>query len=365
MSASTGILFATLLILAYVVAPVMLFWGWIQWMMQRPRTWTIPSTLSFAGFVCASASALFAICVILYASGGGFEHTPGGPTYSPNYELFYRCIAIGAGLSAPGFVFASGGLWRKNQLRWQAPTSAIAAFAFWLLASISAGAAPQRSENYAYLPSRNSCRDEHTILLREQQRHRLRPILAGPCSQEAIMDPTVLVTYATRGGSTEEVAQSVTEVLRGNGLAVELGRASDVHAIEQYTAVVICVALYAGRMHKEVRRFLSEQRALLAKVPVALFVLGPVHSEEKEWASAREQLEKELKHFPWLTPVDQRIVGGKFDPATMGFPFKLIPALRKMPASDVRDWHAIRECAAGLVQSFRAGEAAKREYRAS
>ena len=135
MTASADIFWGTLFILAYIVAPIMLFWGWVRWTIQRPRNWTIPSTSSFVGFVCASASALFAICVILYGLNGGFVHTPGGPTYSPNYGLYSRCIAIGAALSALGLVAAIGGLWRKSQLRWHAPIAAIATLAFWLIAT--------------------------------------------------------------------------------------------------------------------------------------------------------------------------------------------------------------------------------------
>jgi hypothetical protein len=36
------------------------------------------------------------------------------------------------------------------------------------------------------------------------------------------------------------------------------------------------------------------------------------------------------------------VLGGSFDAGKLGFPFKLIPALRKMPGSDVRDWTAIQ-----------------------
>jgi menaquinone-dependent protoporphyrinogen oxidase len=166
------------------------------------------------------------------------------------------------------------------------------------------------------------------------------------------MDANILVAYATRTGSSEEVAQSVAEVLRSHALAVDLRRAAEVHAIGQITAVAICVALYGGRFHRDVRRFLSEHRSALKKVPVALFVLGPVHSDEKEWAGAREQMEKELKRFPWLSPAVQQIVGGRFDPGRLGFPFNLVPALRKLPASDALDWNAIRRSAAELVHSF-------------
>lgn len=169
------------------------------------------------------------------------------------------------------------------------------------------------------------------------------------------MDPNILVTYATRSGATQEVAQAVAEVLRTLNLPVDFHPAAGVPSAEPYTAVVICVALYAGRLHKDVRRFLSAQRTTLTKLPVALFVLGPVQKEEKDWIGARQQLEKELRKFPWLSPVAQHIVGGRFDPSRLGFPFKLVPALRKVPASDVLDWNLIRDSAAQLPEKFHIG----------
>jgi menaquinone-dependent protoporphyrinogen oxidase len=166
------------------------------------------------------------------------------------------------------------------------------------------------------------------------------------------MNTNILVTFATRAGSSEEVAQTLAEALRSHALPVDLRRATDVHSIDQFTAVAICAALYAGRLHKDVRRFLSAHREVLTKIPVALFVLGPVHSDEKEWTGARQQLEKELKTFPWLSPVLQEIVGGKFDPTRLGFPFNLLPALRKMPASDVRDWKLIERRSKEMAVQF-------------
>ena len=179
------------------------------------------------------------------------------------------------------------------------------------------------------------------------------------------MDSNILVTYATRSGATEEVAQAIAEVLRIRNMQVDLQSAVHAYSIEQYSAVVICVALYGGRMHKDVRRFLSANHTQLAKLPVALFVLGPVQKEEKDWIGARQQLDKELTKFPWLRPVAQHIVGGRFDPTRLVFPFKLVPGLRKMPASDVLDWNLIRESAAQLPEKFHIGRPFYQERAAS
>jgi len=166
------------------------------------------------------------------------------------------------------------------------------------------------------------------------------------------MEHVVLVTFATRYGSTEETALAVAQSLRDKGLAVEVQLIRDVVSVDRFCAVVLGAALYMGRLHKDARRFLAMNRVPLAKIPVALFVPGPVHTDEKEWTGAQQQLAKELKSFPWLSPVAQQVVGGKFDPASLGILFKLIPALRKMPASDVRDWNAIREWASNLAAAL-------------
>lgn len=163
------------------------------------------------------------------------------------------------------------------------------------------------------------------------------------------MEPVVLLTYATRSGSTEEVAQAVAQTLRENSVAAEIQPIQSVHSLEPYAAVVLGVPLYMTRFHKDARRFLAANHSALMKVPVALFVLGPVQKDEKDWTGAQKQLEKELAKFSWLSPVSQKIVGGRFDPSKLGFPFRLIPALRKMPASDVRDWTAIRAWASEVA----------------
>ena len=74
--------------------------------------------------------------------------------------------------------------------------------------------------------------------------------------------------------------------------------------------------------------------------------------DKKDWVGAEQQLDKELTNYPWLTLLARKIVGGKFDPATLKFPYSLIPALRKMPASDVRDWPAIRSWASDVAASL-------------
>jgi menaquinone-dependent protoporphyrinogen oxidase len=167
-------------------------------------------------------------------------------------------------------------------------------------------------------------------------------------SPEIPMPTTVLVTWATRYGSTEEVAHAIADDLLKEGLVVKAQPIAEVTSLERYDAVVLGFALYMARMHKEARRFLKSQRGELLRRPVGVFVLGPIHADAKEFAEAERQMNKELAKFPWFAPVARQVVGGRFSPEKLGFFFRNIPVLRNVPASDARDWNSIHAWAGTL-----------------
>ena len=107
------------------------------------------------------------------------------------------------------------------------------------------------------------------------------------------------------------------------------------------------------RLRKDARHFLTRHRKALSMRPIAIFALGPFNNDEKERQGVRAQLDKELAIFPWFTRVAQEIFGGKFDPAKLRFPYNLVPYLRRLPASDIRDWMAIRAWASDLAEKFK------------
>lgn len=166
------------------------------------------------------------------------------------------------------------------------------------------------------------------------------------------MSTTILVAYATRYGSTQEVAEAVAATLREHGREVALQPMHNVRSLEEYGAVVLGAPLFMFHWHKDALHFLERHRAALIARPVAVFALGPFHDDAKEYQEVREQLNKELSKYPWLTPKAIAIFGGKFDPATLAFPYNLLPALKNMPASDVRDWAAIRAWAGDLATTL-------------
>ena len=171
------------------------------------------------------------------------------------------------------------------------------------------------------------------------------------------MSASVLVAYATRYGSTQEVAEAVTAALREQGLAVDMQPMRDVRTLDQYGAVVLGAPLYTFHWLKDAHHFVERHHAALTTRPVAIFALGPFHDDAKEYQEVRRQLDKELAKYPWLTPEAIAIFGGKFAPEKLTFPYNLVPALKNMPASDVRDWAAIRAWASELAVKFQPARA--------
>lgn len=158
--------------------------------------------------------------------------------------------------------------------------------------------------------------------------------------------PSVLVAFASKHGSTREVAETVATVLRQRTANVDLRPAAEVDAVAPYDAVVLGSALYMGRLHPDARRFLRRHRHALESARLAVFAMGPKSLEDEDVAAARLQLERGLARFSGVQPASTAIFGGVIDPSKLRFP------LNRLPATDARDWDAIRAWAAGVASSL-------------
>ncbi|GAA4543850.1 flavodoxin domain-containing protein [Streptomyces collinus] len=96
------------------------------------------------------------------------------------------------------------------------------------------------------------------------------------------MPSNVLVAYGTTNGSTAEIAEAVAAVLRKEGVAAEALPARSATSVSPYDAVVVGGGLYAGRWHKDARRFVRRHGRSLAGRPVWFFSSGPLDASASE-----------------------------------------------------------------------------------
>lgn len=166
-----------------------------------------------------------------------------------------------------------------------------------------------------------------------------------------------LVTYASKMGGTEGIAQAVAQELRGAGLAVDLVPADEVSGLDPYDAVVLGSAVYAGRWRRPARRLLK--RLVAAKsidhpVRVWLFHSGPLGPGQ---AQASMPAPGKVAAYAIALSADQpKTFGGRIEPATArGF---LAGSMAKGDlAGDYRDFPQITEWARTIAVELRSSTA--------
>lgn len=162
------------------------------------------------------------------------------------------------------------------------------------------------------------------------------------------MNKKVLLTYASRYGSTEEVAERVAEVLKKQGLGVDLVRANEVKDISGYDAVVIGSPFRAFRWLREARSFVRRHQEALNKIPVAYFALGLSLMEDTE--RNRQDMLKWLEPLCGMVkPVDIGLFGGRWERKRVPWYMRLFP----FPEGDFRKWDKIEAWAESLLDKLK------------
>jgi menaquinone-dependent protoporphyrinogen oxidase len=86
----------------------------------------------------------------------------------------------------------------------------------------------------------------------------------------------ILVTYGSKRGGTQGIAETVADDLRAEGFEVDLLPPRRVRRLDGYDAVVVGGALYASRWHKASRRFVKRHAAEIRQHPAYFFSTGPL-----------------------------------------------------------------------------------------
>lgn len=155
----------------------------------------------------------------------------------------------------------------------------------------------------------------------------------------------ILVAYASKHGSTAEVADSIAATLGVLGVPAEVVPADEVDSLDGYDGIVLGGPIYMGRWHRNARGFAKHYEDELRVRPTAVFALGPVDDVEEHRKGSEKQFRQVIAALPF-EPVATALFGGAVDPDKLAFPFS------RMPAADARDWDAIRAWATTLADSF-------------
>jgi len=154
---------------------------------------------------------------------------------------------------------------------------------------------------------------------------------------------SILVTYASKHGSTQAIAERIAATLRQLGHAVIV---QPVHAGESptaYEAVIVGSAVYFGSWLKDATEFVHRHRDELAARPVWLFSSGPLGDtpavDPKEIAGLQMAIHPR-GHHTFVGSLDQR---------DLSFTERMIVKAVKAPSGDFRDWDDIDMWTRGIA----------------
>ena len=165
----------------------------------------------------------------------------------------------------------------------------------------------------------------------------------------------VLVAYATKHQSTQEIAAAIGDQLRAAGLDADVRPVDQVTDLSAYQAVVLGSAVYAGQWQGDAAAFLTGRQAELAARPVWLFSSGPTGEGDPLELLKGWKLPEKLKPVAdQIQPRDIAVFHGSIDPQKMNFFERMIIKGVKAPMGDFRDWDAIGEWARGIAQALTA-----------
>ncbi len=158
------------------------------------------------------------------------------------------------------------------------------------------------------------------------------------------MGARVLVAYATRYGSTAEVAQTIAEILSEEGAEVDVRRVGNAIETSRYDAVVVGSPARLGRLLPESIAFVRRNAAELWRLNVAYFITGL--TMRVDTASNRRQAESYLQPLCRIRPpVRTGLFGGKVDRSKLGPLLRLFLSRDRsgtLSEGDYRDWTAIK-----------------------
>lgn len=159
------------------------------------------------------------------------------------------------------------------------------------------------------------------------------------------MNRHILVIYATRAGSTLEVANVIGEVLASRNFLVDVQPVNEKLSTIGYGAIVMGSAIRMGTWLPEMMKFILENKKKLNRIPTATFTVHILNKgDDTNSQAARETYMAPIREM--ISPLHEAFFAGKVDFSTLSL-LDSVSARAIQPriaanSGDFRDWSQIR-----------------------
>lgn len=168
------------------------------------------------------------------------------------------------------------------------------------------------------------------------------------CASKSPMAHKTLVAYASRHGSTADIAIAIAEQMWARGETADARWIGDIHSIKDYDAVIIGSAIRFDKWLPEATEFVQTHQTALRNLPVALFFCCLAASSDTEKATQQTQsyAQKVADQLPNVSPEQVGQFAGVLDysklPRTVRLLARGLFAFMGAKEGDYRDWEVIR-----------------------
>lgn len=159
------------------------------------------------------------------------------------------------------------------------------------------------------------------------------------------MSGQALVVYASKHGSTAEIAEVIGSTLRERGFVTDVRPAKEVRRLDDYGLVVVGSAVYMFRWQGDAIDFLKRFRRELEQRPTWLFSSGPTGGDAEAEAKVAEILAQQPpppdnvgKLGERIGIREHRVFGGRTGEEMTGIFERWIPKGDWRDLDAVRDW---------------------------
>lgn len=160
----------------------------------------------------------------------------------------------------------------------------------------------------------------------------------------------ILITYASRSGSTAEIAEAIGERLSQSGTLVEVLPMQAVKNLSAYWAVIAGSPIRNSKWLPEAMQFVETHRSVLSQKPFATFTVSITlaMSNTEPYRQAVTQWIQPVR--AQVRPVNEGLFAGRLDFSKLPFNWdtlklRAVVALGIFPKEDRRDWKAVNQWA--------------------
>jgi len=162
----------------------------------------------------------------------------------------------------------------------------------------------------------------------------------------------VLIAYATRYGSTQEIAEEVAEALSQKGLEAVVRNVMEVEDLSGYAGVILGCPLYMGKWLPEVSDFVRRYALELNSMPLAAFTSGYTLREKTDLSQRRAKTAIMSLH-PFFRPEEVGLFAGRVSSEHISDADRDIIRMAGVKEGDFRDMREVRRWAESIIPLIR------------